>query len=249
MKPYYQDDLVTLYHGDCLEVSEWLEADVLVTDPPYGIAWDRPDTKGAKNSWHNPGIKNDGDTAARDSALELWGPVKPGLVFGSLSAEWPAGYRQVLVFQKPSQTASGMFGAFLPFRKDWEPIFLIGKDWPKSPSMRSSIVATREASAGGYSGYATRTGHPHTKPLDVLTRLIEATPPGVVADPFAGSGSTLLAARDLGRRAIGVELDEAYCETAAKRLAQQPLRLFPAEDEARSSGWSGTEQMFDLEAV
>lgn len=220
-EPYYQDDLVTLYYGDCREIAEWLTADVLVMDPPYGISWDRPATKGAMNSWSNPGIQGDLDTSARDMVLKAWGPNRPALTFGSVRAAYPDGWRQMLVFQKPSATASGMFGAFLPWRKDWEPVFVLGKDWPKTPSVRSSVVATDQLSAGGYSGYATQTGHPHTKPIDVMMRLIDACPPGVVADPFAGSGSTLVAARNLGRKAIGVEMEEKYAEVAARRLAQQ----------------------------
>lgn len=220
--PYYQDDLVTLYHGDCREVTDWLTADVLITDPPYGIGWFRPETKGAKNSWHNPGIRGDDDTSIRDAALGAWGGIRPALVFGSLRHQ-PAAWRQVLVFQKPSATASGMFGAFLPWRKDWEPIYVLGTDWPKAPSTRSGVIATGALSAGGYRGYATETGHPHTKPIDVLASLIEAAPPGVIADPFAGSGTTLVAAKLLGRKAIGVELEERYCEVAANRLAQGVL--------------------------
>lgn len=227
MKPYYQDDYVTLYHGDCLEHPElWAGADVLVTDPPYGIAWDRPETAGAKNSWYNAGIQGDSTTAARDTALAAWGADKPALVFGSLRAEYPDGWRQMLVFRKPKATASGMFGAFLPWRKDWEPIFVLGKVWPKEPSVRSAVVETNALSAGGYTGYATKTGHPHTKPLDVMEQLIDATPPGVIADPFAGSGSTLVAAKALGRRAVGVELEEKYCEIAANRLSQEVLPLW-----------------------
>lgn len=229
-EPYYKDDLVTLYHGDCREVTEWLAADVLVTDPPYGIAWDRPTTRGAKNSWYNEGIKGDADTSARDLTLDAWGSERPAIVFGSVRAAYPDGWRMMLVFQKPSMTASGMFGAFLPWRKDWEPIFVLGKRWPKQPSMRSSIVATSQLSAGGYNGYATQTGHPHTKPLDVMMQLIDACPPGAVSDPFAGSGSTLLAARNLGRRAIGIELDERYCEVAARRLSQQVFDFTELEE-------------------
>lgn len=152
------------------------------------------------------------------------GPAKPALVFGDLRYP-PAGWRHALVFRKPAATATGMFGAFLPWRKDWEPIYAIGTDWPKTPSTRSAVVATGALSAGGYRGYATATGHPHTKPVDVMEQLIDACPPGAVADPFAGSGSTLVAARNLGRRAVGVELEERYCETAARRLAQTVLPL------------------------
>ncbi len=220
--PYYADDMVTLFQGDCRDIREWLEADVLVTDPPYGIGWDQPAylTKGRHASTRtkqHDGIANDGDTAARDAALALARHM-PALVFGSLSTPPPDATRGVLVWQKPAD--AGLFGGVAGWRRDWEPVYVVG-DWPRVPATRSSVLPTL---AGTHRAYAQGV-HPHAKPLDVLGRLIEACPAGVIADPFAGSGSTLVAARNLGRRAIGVELDERYCETAARRLSQGVLPL------------------------
>lgn len=221
MQPYYADDLVTLYHGDCREVTEWLAADVLVTAPPYGIGW----RHGRWESKHNPaahtGIRNDDDTAARDDALTAWGGTRPAVLFGSLRAEYPPGWKRMLVFRKPL-VGTGLFGNRMPWLTNWEPIFVLGS-WPEQTPRLDAVISTSEKSASGYSGYVTRYGHPHAKPVDVLETLITACPPGVIADPFAGSGSTLVAARNLGRRAVGVEIEERYCETAARRLAQHTL--------------------------
>ena len=222
MSLYYEDDFVRLYHGDCLtEHREWLEADVLVTDPPYGIGWSRGEMKNAKSGAANAGIKNDDDTIARDAALFAWG-AKPAVVFGSLDARYPDKWKRMLVFAKPPH--AGLVGSRLPWFRNWEPIFILGT-WPDQTPKRSAVIETRWKAASGYSGYSTLAGHPHAKPLDVMEDLIDACPPGAIADPFAGSGSTLVAAKALGRKAIGVELEERYCEIAARRLSQEVLDL------------------------
>jgi len=215
---YYEDDFVTLYLGDCLaDHREWLDTDVLVTDPPYGIGWKKGAMKAAHNGAKNLGIQNDDTTEARDSALESWGPEKPALVFGSLQAAYPEGWRRMLVFEKPPH--AGLIGSRLPWFRNWEPIFMLG-EWPDQTPTRSAVIATGYKAASGYSGYTTLAGHSHAKPNDVMESLIEACPPGIIADPFAGSGSTLVAAKNLGRKSVGVELEERYCEIIAKRLAQ-----------------------------
>jgi site-specific DNA-methyltransferase (adenine-specific) len=215
--PYYQDDHVTIYHGDC---REWMpEADVIVTDPPYGIDWDQPAylARGRHPSTRtkaHEGIQNDGDTSARDAVLAAFDG--PALVFGSIFAPPPAGARAVLVWQKPAD--AGFFGATGPWRRDWEPIYVIG-EW-EGVATQSSIIRGR---SGTHRAYAQGV-HPHAKPVDVLIDLLRFST-GTILDPFMGSGSTLVAAKSLGRRAIGIEIEERYCEIAAQRCAQEVLGL------------------------
>lgn len=220
MSIYYQDENVTLYLGDCREQLAWLEADVLCTDPPYGRSWRQGRLKLKRDDSH-AGIAGDRDTTTRDAALAAWGD-RPAVVFGDLMLAPPPGNKLTLIYRKPPN--AGTRGAVGGFRRDAEAIYLIGK-WSTGLGGRSSILATASRVAGGPTSVQSRYGHPHAKPVDVLETLIAACPPGVIADPFAGSGSTLIAARNLGRRAIGVEVDERYAEAAAKRLAQVPLEI------------------------
>lgn len=226
MKPYYQDAAVTLYHGDCREVLEWLAADVLITDPPYGIAYPggRPLTgsAAATRDRERP-IAGDQDAAIRDEALAAWGsPARPALAFGSWRAPKPKGTGQVLVWWKREQkNLSRHWGR--AWASNWEEIYLLG-DWPKLPGQDAGhgVIPTDEHRSAAYGATATL-GHPTPKPVLLMEQLIARAPTGIVADPFAGVGATLLAARNLGRRAIGVEIEEHYCEIAAKRLAQDTL--------------------------
>ena len=222
-EPYFDDGTVILYHGDCREITEWTTAAVLVTDPPYGRGWRQGRMSGRGNgrvSNAHAGIAGDADTTTRDAALTAWGAGRPALVFGDLMLAPPAGAKQVLVYRKPPN--AGVRGATGGWRRDAEAVYLLGP-WPSGIGGESSVIATVAPSQGNRYSPQGKYGHPHAKPLDVMERLINACPPGTVADPFAGSGSTLVAARNLGRRAIGVEIDEAYCETIVRRLQQQPL--------------------------
>ena len=209
--PYYQDDHVTLYLGNCLEVSEWLAADVLVTDPPYGMAF-----QSGQRAEKFDAIAGDEDTSARDSALDLWGAARPAVVFGTWRVPRPFDTRQLLVWHK---RGGGFMGdVTTAFGTNHEEIYLLG-DWKKVAVRRGSVITTESSP----SALTTKVGHPTPKPIGVMEILIESAAPGVIADPFAGSGSTLIAARNLGRKAIGVELEERYCEIIAKRLDQMAL--------------------------
>jgi len=227
MKPYYEDDLVTLWHGDCREVTAWLEADVLVTDPPYGREWRQGRIKAGPSAYHSRGrnasesqvgISGDRTTEIRDAALALWGDRR-AVVFGDLMLTPPERTKLVGAYRKP--TDAGVRGAMGGVRRDLEAFYLVGP-WPSGLGGRSALLTTGARCQANPNGISARSGHPHAKPIDVMCDLLSLST-GVIADPFAGSGSTLVAAKHLGRRAIGVELEERYCEIAAKRLAQDTL--------------------------
>lgn len=218
MKPYYEDDLVSLFHGDCLQVTNWLSADVLVTDPPYGVNHavhgdNAPVLAGETRTGRSSRrVLTDEHVAARNSALTLWGS-RPALVFGNWRAPRPADTRMRLIWDK-EEIGMGKVGVWRPADEE---IYIVG-DWPnpRDGSADQPSVIRRRALRG-----EARPDHPTPKPVDLMAYLIERSPAGVIADPFSGSGSTLIAARNLGRKAIGVELEERYCELAAKRLSQQ----------------------------
>lgn len=207
----YDADGIRLYQGDCREQTDWLDADLLVTDPPYGVRWRQGTLHGDAHS----GIIGDSSTAVRDAALTLWGN-RPAVVFGSLKLPPPVGTKQTLIYRKPP--GSGCRGTTAGFRRDLEAVHLVGP-WPSGLGGRTSLLETGWRVMGSRHGLAARSGHPHAKPCDVLELLISLRP-GVVADPFCGSGSTLVAAQALGRSAVGVEITAGYAQCAAERLCE-----------------------------
>lgn len=220
--PYYEDEYVTLYHGDCREATEWLAADVLVTDPPYGMSYAsggaRVNASGVRSVTAVATMHGDATTDARDGCLSLWG-TRPALVFGTWKVIRPPGVRERLIWHKRN-LPPGM-GTGTPWSGSDEEIYVLGSGWPTG-LRHQNVIPTDEARAG-CGGLAATIGHPTPKPLPLMEHLLARCPPGVIADPFAGSGSTLVAAKRLGREAIGIELDERYCEIAAKRLSQGVL--------------------------
>lgn len=204
MTPYYQADGITIYHGDCREILRHVTGDVMVSDPPYGMAY--------QSGWNaSSNVANDETPAARDWALELWGG-KPALIFGRWSVPRPASSRELLIWDKGDWP--GMGDLSLPWGPSTEEIYVLGSGFVGK--RRGQIVRDpKRPKAGGH--------HPTEKPIGLMEILIAACPPGVIVDPFMGSGTTLVAAKNLGRRALGIELEEKYCEIAVKRLAQQTL--------------------------
>lgn len=222
MTPYFSDDFVTLFYGNCLEVTQWLNADVLVTDPPYGISYRGIDnytgaSTGKKTAPSVKPIAHDSETFVRDSVLQMWGE-RPAIVFGSWRAERPALTKHRLIWHKAGMAPGPVS---MPFQLQDEEIYVLGDGFVASSPPLRSVITTGEARSIEVS----KIGHPTPKPIGLMELLIERCPAGVIADPFAGSGSTLIAARNLGRKAVGVELEESYCEIVAKRLSQQAFNF------------------------
>ena len=211
MEPYYRDDSVTLFLGDAREITEWTAADVLVTDPPYGMAYE-------SGMGRAEAVANDHDTTCRDDILRMWGG-RPALVFGTWKRPKPPETRQVITWWK-RKVGPGMGDLGMPWGNATEEIYILGAGW--HGRRRPNLIATDDQRGNPY-GLAATTGHPTPKPVGLMEQLLECAPPGLVADPFAGSGATLLAARCLGRSAVGVELVERYAEGIARRLQQEVL--------------------------
>jgi DNA modification methylase len=220
--PYYEGDGITLYLGDCLEIDSWLTADVLVTDPPYGIGYESRVGKSSP-------IHGDCDTAVRDAALLAWGQ-RPALVFGVWRIPRPMDVAAMLIWDKSGAGGFVRDHPNIPWGRTHEEVYVLGA-WPQltpggrtleggSPSAEGSVLRVR----GFHPRTLERPDHPTPKPVSIMEMLVKRTT-GVIADPFAGSGSTLVAAKLQGRNAIGVELVEKYAEIAARRLSQGVLHF------------------------
>lgn len=210
MTPYYQDDSCAIFHADCRE-AESLSADVLLTDPPFGINYvsGSPRRDGNARS-----IEGDIGTIARDSLLRRWNAQAPALIFGSPRAPEPPGpIRARLIWDQDG--ALGMGDLSLPWKPSWCFIFVLGGPWAGSRDCGSVLRCPPVQSVGRR--------HPNEKPVALLGALLDKCIEGTVLDPFMGSGSTLVAAKSRGRKAIGIEIEERYCEIAAKRLGQEVL--------------------------
>jgi DNA modification methylase len=226
--PYYQDDAVTIYHADCLAIldplyGDGLRADLLVTDPPYfAPAQHYVQARGTElaRSYSDLSILRHAFTA---QAAVLWSTLTPA---ASLYV-FCDGQSYPFVFQafyswgrvRPLIWDKGTSFNGYTWRHQTELIAWIERaDAERIPTGDGDILRERAVPVDD------RT-HPAEKPLPLVKRLIEKHTPSMVLDPFMGSGTTLRAAKDLGRKAIGIEMEERYCEIAAKRCAQEVLAL------------------------
>lgn len=200
----YQDDLVTLYHGDARALLADLSFDAIVSDPPYGIRY-------RSNQASDPVLN--AEMLGDDTDYAAWLIERtdcPAAVFASPKMARPRrdDFRSTLVWSKGNHVGAGDLSYC--WRPNYELIHIYGRGWT---GRRTSSVLSHNAIAFG------RNIHPTEKPLGLMVELLAKTPDHwVICDPFAGSGTTLLAARQLGRTALGVELDPHHVQTATRRL-------------------------------
>ncbi len=213
MKPYYQEGKfgkqLTIYHGDYREVLPELYTiyDLVLTDPPYGIGLEYDGYNDSEQNL-NSVVLNGMPLIRRSGVVTL---VTPGIanMYKYPVPNW------VLCWRSGAGTSKGQWGFM-----SWQPILAYGKD----PYLRESMGSREDSLVDNSS--CNVNGHPCPKPVKVWRWLLKrgaSRPNDRVLDPFLGSGTTLLVAKELGHEAVGIEQSERYCEISAKRLIQGVL--------------------------
>jgi len=219
MKPYYDRGGMTIYHGDCRDILPGLpQVDLVLTDPPY-----------PNNADHF--------LAGIETARLVLGSlhVPEAIVFWSELEHPPCSLPLVAVHVWHRSNVNG---------RPYEAAYQFATDGRKR---RSEVFRHPAIFAGAGPGCHEYLGHPTQKPRALIRRLMEKSAAALILDPFMGSGTTLRAAKDLGRKAIGIEIEERYAEIAARRLEQEVLPLsFPTDaevDAARRRVWARVAQV------
>ncbi len=218
MKPYYEHAGITIYHGDCREVLPgiWSRSPrAVVTDPPYGI----DGSSGTKNLQRGTFLANDSPENIAESIVPafkmalrrcLRAVVTPGIKH---AWKYPEPAAIGFIYQ-PASVGMCPWGAV-----NGQPVLFYGLDPRLGKQIGTLVYKCTET--------AEKNGHPCPKPNGVARWMVHrASLEGeCILDPFCGSGSILRAAKDLGRRAIGIEIEERYCEIAAKRMEQEVFQF------------------------
>lgn len=247
MKPYFQEDGITIYHGDCRAVAHVVPVcDCIIADPPYGdtaLGWDR-----RVNEW--PLAM--GRRCSTAGSMWVFGSLRYFLETAGQFKEWTLAQDVIWEKHNGSSFHADRFKrvhehAVQFYCGEWSGIYKAPIMTPdataRSVRRKQSPPHMGHIEAGSYvsqdggprlmrSVIAVRSchgdaEHPTQKPIGIFDPLLRYScrPGGIVLDPFMGSGSSLVAAKALGLRAVGIEIDEAYCEIAAKRLSQGVLNL------------------------
>jgi site-specific DNA-methyltransferase (adenine-specific) len=229
MKPYYQEAGIVIYHGDCREILPALpKVDLVLTDPPYS---EKTHAGARSGDIHDQSKPIDFESVSAGFLIDVFGLCNVnGWVVSfidwrhaaDLERNPPSGLQfvrlGVWVKENPMPQLTGDRPA-----TGWEAIALLRssgvKKWNGGGSPATWICGTSRF------GYFGSSYHPTQKPITLVERLIPlfCDAGQMILDPFMGSGTTIVAAKKLGRRAIGIEIEERYCEIAANRLRQGVL--------------------------
>lgn len=225
-KPYYSDDAVQIFHGDARDLVPRLpRVDIVLTDPPYNAGKNYGRNTDDRRKWEDWACWLDGIWAqcldvSNDGILSFLSQVayRQYVRLGAHEMAWSA------VWVKPLSNAV-CASIFMPH---WEHIAYWGERRKTRPQDGQMVgwgndVLTASVEIGR--GRSLTGGHPTPKPLRLLRQLISQLDSEIILDPFMGSGTTLRAAKDLGRTAIGIEIEEKWCEVAAARMSQSVMPL------------------------
>ena len=216
MKPYYEHNGIQIFHGDCREVLPELEpVDLVLTDPPYGIGFDYGDG----------GHDDDPEcyeklittlvalTEKKASGFMIWQSMKTCYLWH----RWfPDGYRILAACKGMVQFRP------TPIQYSFDPVIAWG-EFHSEPSVYNKDYHVQNKAPFGAN--RPKINHPCPRPFEQVRYFMNIAGGESVIDPFMGSGTTLVAAKQLHRKAIGIEISEKYCEIAAKRLGQEVLNL------------------------
>jgi DNA modification methylase len=229
--PYYSDDSVTLYHGDALEILPTFtpgSTHLVLTDPPYVIGAVSAGNMSSKSGgwadmmnsavWFAEWYKMAGRILRHDGSLWTFCNWRSLPVVMNASQRSGLPVTSMMVWDKKWIGPGGLQG----LRPSYEMCALISKPGFAIPDR--GVKDIWEHQVGSFKP----NGHPAEKPVPLFRRIIETCvlpADGVVVDPFAGSGTTGLAARECGRRSILIEAEEKYCDLIARRFAQDTILL------------------------
>lgn len=217
MTPYFESKSVTIYHGDCLEVLPTLGAvDAVVTDPPYGVGWDcdyasQFPSRFGKNKTYRPIV---GDAAPFDPSPWLSFPRVAMFGYNCFSNRLPIGSLLVWNKRRDSMLGRWMSDAEICWINRGHGVYLLQHEW------HGALKASERGC---------KREHPTQKPVVVMEWVMDrlrVAPGATVLDPFLGSGTTAVACVKTGRKCIGIELDEGYCEVAARRVQEAESHVF-----------------------
>jgi site-specific DNA-methyltransferase (adenine-specific) len=214
MKPYYQDKWVTIYHGDCREILPQLDVkvDLVLTDPPYGVGKD-----------YGEGSKDDLPTfvgavsfiTSLNTKAVIFCPVSR-LFDLPVRPEWIGIWRK---------NWTGLALRSYPFYPHWEALafYHLKGDYAGNKGHRSDVFDAASIRPDPNE-------HPAPKPESLISELIMFLQPELILDPFLGSGTTCYCAKKLNRHSIGIEIEEKFCEIAARRCSQEVMDFSNAQD-------------------